>query len=158
MNVFLTGAPQVGKTTLIRKFISEHPEIRLGGFFTVCGKDAVENIYIVPANNLDAPQNFQNLVGIRRDRKTPQAFPQVFDSLGTALLNTADCDLIIMDELGIMESKAKAFQKAVLDVLSANVPVLGVIKPKSTTFLDAVRSHPDSLVLEVNEGNRSFLY
>ncbi|MBR4869427.1 MAG: hypothetical protein IKU12_01455, partial [Oscillospiraceae bacterium] len=49
------------------------------------------------------------------------------------------------------------FQAAVLSALEGPLPVLGVIKPRSTPFLDAVRSHPKVRVLEVTPETRDAL-
>lgn len=158
MNVFLTGSPQVGKSTLIQKFLREHPELKIGGFCTVCRKCDDNSIHIVPADCPDARLTPENLVGVRRDGKKPRSFPAVFDKVGSSLLSSPTCDLIIMDELGIMESEAKAFHRAVLAALDGEVPVLGVIKPKSTAFLDAVRAHEKTVVIDITLENRnSFL-
>ncbi len=156
MNIFLTGSPRVGKSTLIQKFLREHPELKIGGFCTVCSICGNNGIHIVPADCPGAQQTSENLVGIRRDGKTPLSFPAVFDRVGVELLNATDCDLIIMDELGIMESEAKCFQAAVLAALDGETPVLGVIKPKSTPFLDAVRAHEKTVVVEITNENRNF--
>ena len=49
------------------------------------------------------------------------------------------------------------FQAAVLSALDGKLPVFGVIKPRSTPFLDAVRSHPKVQVLEVTPETRDDL-
>ena len=155
MNIFLTGSPRVGKSTLIQNFLRENPELKVGGFCTVCGKCG-DGVYIAPASSPDTVQTPENLVGIRRGGKKPISFPDIFDKVGSSLLSSPDCDLIIMDELGIMESDAEAFQAAVFAVLNSKTPVLGVIKPKSTAFLDAVRAHEKTVIVEITLENRNF--
>ena len=82
-------------------------------------------------------------------------WPEVFDREGTALLRAeGPFDLLLMDELGRLELRAEAFRAAVLSALDGNVPVLGVVKPESNPFLDAVRAHPRTVVLEVAGENR----
>ena len=56
-----------------------------------------------------------------------------------------------------MESSAEVFQKAVFETLDSETPVLGVIRNKSTPFLDAVRSREDVILLTVTVHNRDFI-
>ena len=152
-SVLLTGETHVGKSTLIRRVLARHPEWRVGGFVTLCRGDGV---YILPA---EASARFfapSNRVG-RRQRPCFSAFPAVFDAVGAPLLQTAQGDLVLMDELGFMESDAPLFQQAVLDVLSSPVSVLGVVKPARTPFLDRVRACPNCAIFQVAPDNRDQL-
>ena len=79
----------------------------------------------------------------------------VFDTHGTEILrNSGKRDVIVMDELGFLESKALAFRQVVMRHISGNVPVLGVIKPMQTEFLNAIRSHSSVKLREVTVENR----
>ena len=151
-HLFLTGQPQVGKTTLLRRFLAEQ-NLRIGGFRTVWGDDTHTALYLLPfeggeccAENRIAERVCGTLV--------PHA--DVFDRLGPALLREP-CELLAMDELGFLENDAAAFQAAVLAALDGNVPIFGVIKPRHTAFLDAVRACERVRVIEVTAGNRDTL-
>jgi len=65
-----------------------------------------------------------------------------------------------MDEIGFMEEKAEQFQKAVLSAFDGNIPVIAAIKAKhfSTPFLEAVRSHDNVQLIELDETNRDEIY
>ena len=79
----------------------------------------------------------------------------VFDGYGCEILSASGkSDVIIMDELGFLESEAEAFQRAIMGHIAGSVRILGVIKPARTEFLDAVRSHPTVETLEVTTENR----
>jgi len=173
-NFFLTGRIQVGKSTLIRKVIKalnadtaawngDRP-LRLGGFRTFTVADipgAIGSVYITPYTAFDPPLYPANRIGIRLERDKASftyrfdSFPQVFNTTGCRILNdSAESDLIIMDELGMMETDAKAYGDRVLELLDAGPPVLGVIKPLHSPLLDAIREHPGSKVFEVTLENR----
>jgi nucleoside-triphosphatase len=85
----------------------------------------------------------------------------VFDVLGVRIL--ADraaarrAGRIVMDELGFLETGAPRFQAAVMDCLDGDVPILGVIKPDRTPFLDRVRAHKAVHLIEVTLENRAAL-
>lgn len=97
-----------------------------------------------------------NLVALRKSAEK-KGFPEVFDSVGTALLNQPGKP-VLMDELGFFEKDAALFQQAVFSVIDSDTPVLGVIKPKHTPFLDRVRNHPKTQVIEITRENREDMY
>jgi nucleoside-triphosphatase THEP1 len=66
--------------------------------------------------------------------------------------------LIVMDELGFMESSAAGFRGAVMDALGGGVPVLGVLRLEGNPFLDAVKEHGRVSVVHVSESNRDMLF
>lgn len=151
-HLFLTGQPQVGKSTLLRRYLAEK-NCRIGGFRTIWGDSTHTALHLLPASG--GVCCTENCIAVRAG-ETLAARSEVFDRLGPALLRVP-CDLLVMDELGFLEKDAFGFQKAVLSALDGHVPVLGVIKPRRTPFLDAVRSHAYVRIIEVNEENRDLL-
>ena len=92
------------------------------------------------------------------DNGSLKGLPAVFDEIGAGILN--DClnskpDLIVMDELGVFENKAYLFQEKVLDCLNSQIPVIGVIKDKSSPFLDLLRKRDDAIFIRVTKENRN---
>ena len=89
-----------------------------------------------------------------------EIFPNVFDTLGSAYLqDTAACRVIVMDELGFMESEARAFRAAVLGVLDGEVPVLAAVKDRmDVPFLHQVCAHPRAEVVPIDTQNRDALF
>ena len=80
------------------------------------------------------------------------------DRLGpAALADAADCDVIVMDELGPSEAAALEFQKAVLAALDGDKPVYGVLQQADSEFLGRVAAHPRVRVVTVTEENRDRL-
>ena len=159
-HIFLTGDIQVGKSTIIQKYIEAHPEYCVGGFRTVWKKERWNNkntIHIVPALKLEELTE-RNRVGLREGvfpDRTATDYPEVFNTAGVILLShPEEHDLIIMDEIGIGENEAMAFQKAVLSVLDSDVPVLGVVRDKPGVLTDAVRNHPNVQTVVVTVENR----
>ena len=164
MHIFLTGAVQVGKSTLINRWLAVHPEVKPGGFRTLAGPradDGSDSVHIVPAAG-PVELNDANRV-LRRARVRPgqgiQVFPEVFDTVGVSLLkHTADCDILLMDEIGIQEDGAEQFRRAVLECLDGDVPVLGVVRSLPGILTDAVRAHPKVTVAEVTPENRPEIF
>lgn len=163
MNIFLTGEIQVGKSTIINRYIAMH-DYRVGGFRTVAGdyeEDGSSNIHIVSADGTQL-RSKDNIV-IRRNGPRSirgfDVFPKVYDTFGVKLLTqNAGCDLIVMDELGPKESDALLFQMAVFACLEGPVPVLGVVMQRESPFLDKVRQCPNVKLIEVTENNRDSVF
>ena len=156
MHVFLTGDIQVGKSTIIRRYLEEHPGLRVGGFLTVWGGDRRApdvTLHIIPADGTGAP-GADNVIK-RRTGKGMADYPEVYDAAGVRLLqNSAACDIIVMDEIGPGENEALAFHRAVLETLRGDVPVLGVVRALPGVLTDAVRACGNVRTVTVTEENR----
>lgn len=158
-HLFLTGEVQVGKSTLIRRLLAAHPDWRLGGFQTVtrwAGRRG--SVHLIPARAEMEACTTDNCVGFRDvEIMRPVSRPEVFDRIGPGLLRPEQADLLLMDELGTMERQAEVFCGAVLGALDGDLPVLGVVKSRSSALLDAVRAHPRVRVVTVTRENREGL-
>ena len=150
-HLFLTGRKGVGKSTLLRALLEGK---RPGGFFTL----RVEGVFDRPSIHLlraaeDQQPSPENLVCFCGERR-----PERFDLLGVAALaDTADCQVIVMDELGPSEAAAQGFQAAVLAALDGDTPVYGVLQQADSEFLRRVAAHPRVRVVTVTEENRDAL-
>ena len=162
-HLFLTGEIQVGKSTIIRRFLESVslPPEQLGGFTTAVRTqtDGSSSVHLVAPGSIGGLDRNNCIMvrypGNREQRKPPEVFPEVFDARGTELLrNTGGKRLILMDELGFAEQEAVAFKKQVLETLDGEIPVLGVLKKWSSDFLEQVAGHPFVKVIEVDRENR----
>lgn len=150
-HLFLTGRKGVGKSTLLRAALEGK---RLGGFFTrrITGIFERPAIHLLRAAEGQQPSP-ENMVCLCGERRT-----DLFDRLGpAALADAADCDVIVMDELGPSETAALEFQKAVLAALDGDKPVYGVLQQADSEFLSRVAAHPRVRVVTVTEENRDRL-
>ena len=86
-------------------------------------------------------------------------FPAPFDRVGAKLLTDppARARILLMDELGLIEQGEAAFVNGVLGALDGDRPVLGVVKPIPSPWLDRVRNHPSVRVIPVDPDNRDRL-
>ena len=160
MHIFLTGEIQVGKSTIIRKWLEAHPELKTGGFRTVAGpknSDGSDSVHIIPAVG-ETPLTAENCVLQRGAWAPNRKFSvslEVFDTIGVSLLErTEDCDLILMDEVGVQEDGAQKFSQAVLNCLDGDIPILGVVRDKPGMLTNAVRGHEKTELIVVTVENR----
>ncbi|MDU9375613.1 hypothetical protein McpSp1_01900 [Methanocorpusculaceae archaeon Sp1] len=152
-HLFLTGDVQVGKSTILRRVIDEL-DVSVSGFLTMAvpGVEGCSDIFLVDAKDPVCSEKCH--LAHRVPGKMPEVHEEIFVAIGVPLLLNAKGPLILMDELGWMESSSYAFQQAVFAVLDGDVPVLGIVRDKRLAFLDAVRDHPAVEVLVVTRENR----
>ena len=161
MNIFLTGQPQVGKSTIINKFLKSHDNVTVGGFKTISnfkkGIGVYGGVYIIPAHLNNPDYSEKSLVGNRVLK--PKSFPDNFDLKGVEILqNSQNNDLILMDEIGFMETKALKFSESILNILNGDTPVIGVVKPMNKGLPLKVKEHPKTVLLEITKENREEKY
>jgi len=132
----------VGKSTIIQKILLAHPEWKVGGFYTVTRwKNDLGSIHLLSAAKAESC-NADNLVGLHQKGSAKVlTYPERFDALAVHAA-APDADLLVMDELGFMESRAERFCQTVLEQLDGTIPVLGVIKPLPCPWLEKIRNHP----------------
>ncbi len=157
-HLMLWGIQQVGKTTLINQLLSGHPGWTVKGFRTYTDFGAISGaigpVYIAPVHPCGWYRRDEAVIGIRKQGQR-SSYPAVFDRVGVRILQeTQGADLLVMDEIGTMENDALAFQRAVLQSISASTPIIGVMKGQSSPFMDAVRNHPSVKTLEITLANR----
>jgi nucleoside-triphosphatase THEP1 len=95
---------------------------------------------------------FENIIGYIGDKMTWH--PEVLEKEGTPMIRrslSANKQLLLMDELGRIELQAPGFQQSVFEALDSSQPVLGVIKPESNVFLDAIRNRPDVQIFDLTK-------
>ena len=158
MNIFLTGEINIGKSTIIEKFLLTYFGT-VGGFKTIRCKtdnDAFYGVYLLDVNYEDAVLSKENRVGDCFPDKSLTSYGSIFDTFGVDFLSfETEPSLIVMDELGILEKNATKFQEKVHECLNSNASVLGIIKNKNNSFLDSICKRDDVILLEVNEDNRN---
>lgn len=158
MHLFITGEVGSGKSTMLQRLVRLAGGTSFG-FVTEKVPGVPNNsVYIHPYNAKEREYSEQNLVGLARVGWF-ETYEQVFSRRGDELLGSIPAgSLVVMDELGILESRAPAFCERVMEFLDGPYTVLGVIKPKNTDFLNAVRHHPRVGVLTLSKDDREVTF
>ncbi len=158
-NILLTGHPGCGKTTLIQRVIAQL-NAPLGGFYTqemrVGGvREGFKMITFDRQEGILAHVKFPGPPRVGRYGVDLDALAAV----GVANIQRAlhENALIVIDEIGPMESFSAAFCQAVTAALDSANPVFGSVVSRSRPFSDQVKIRPDVTVIEVNAGNREQL-
>lgn len=161
--ILIVGTRDVGKTTLIRRLVLDL-ERPVRGFYTekhLTDPPGTHSTYLFPAWLPPEARTFSpsNQVG-RWDGQRMHPFPQVFDTLGVSCLTDVPSEaLVIMDELGFLESKAPRFTQAVLETMDGPAQVIAAVKDRpDVPFLQAVLAHPEALVFRLTPDNRQEVF
>ena len=159
MHALIVGARQVGKSTLIRHVLDvlERPVF---GYETkkedhLANEELGSPVYIYPAG-LPHVQDDEHLIGYCKD-KHPLIYKAAFDRFAPQLSSPPENAVILLDEIGFMESASDAFCNAIMDLLDGDIPVIAAVKHNDTPFLSAVRRHPGCRCFTITPENRNEL-
>src|SRR5512135_918145 len=129
MALLVTGAPGVGKTTLIRAVLAALRK-RAGGFVTEELREEGKRVGFRVCS-LDGSTAI--LAHVRATRGPRVGRYQVdvpaFEAVGVSALEAAtrDADLIVVDEIGKMELHSRRFMDALETALRSWKPILGTV-------------------------------
>ena len=152
--LFITGERNAGKSWVVHQVLAQTSPSAVG--FRSYKQDTAPGEATVWLEDIQNPSLRWPLAQIAQN-KPKQIFPQVFEQQGVNLLKgiTAETkSLVIMDEIGFMESNAPLFQQEILRILSLPLPVLGVLRQDSTPFLDQLFAHPALTVLPLTRATQ----
>ena len=159
MHILIVGSNNAGKSTLIQQLL-KGVSLPVYGFLTKKEAPAQaggpEPVYIHGVTGEHAyTQN--NLVGTCTHRHST-GFPEAFDRAERYLRGIPAGSIVVMDELGVMESNACSFCAAVLDCLDGDSLVIASVRNKKSSFLDTVRAHPKARCFFITPENGDILF
>ena len=159
-HILICGERGVGKSTLIQRLLASCPLPRAGFYTRRLEADAngLHPVYLQPAGE-EARYTPENLIGVC-DRRARNPKLAVFDTLGVSCVRSArPGSILVMDELGFLESGAEDFTAAVLDALAGDIPILAAVKNRpDVPFLHSVLSAEKADVFLITTENRDELY
>lgn len=156
----LTGAPGVGKTTVVIK-TARLLEGNVAGFYTSeihRGKSRVgfEIVTFSGKKSTLAHINFPTEYKVGKYGVKPENLEEALFEIKNAL-SQADISCLIIDEIGKMEFYNSGFQKATADAFESYFPVIATIMRKPHPFCDSLKSRSDIKLTEVTRENRDNL-
>ena len=149
--ILLCGNRRSGRSSMIRELVEE-TRLHVHGYRTCTlntRPDGYHEIYMFPYGEAHPQPTEESHVGDCNTRERV-IHPEVFDTLGVELLGRRQGGILVMDELGFMESEAKTFCAAVLEKLKGPGPILAAVRTSiETPFLQQVLAAEDALVIQM---------
>ena len=156
-NIFLTGAPSSGKTTVIKKVIKGLSSAA-HGFYTEEEKIGDKRVGFL-MRTLDGESGYLAHQDIKSDfhiRRYGVSIENI-ETIAILAITPVNNDIIILDEIGKMECFSQRFKEAASKALdSANI-VVGTITFGGTDFILQVKQRNDVEIIEVSFKNRDSL-
>ncbi len=150
-HILLCGRRRGGRSAMIHRLL-ETVHMPVFGYETITmgtRRDGYHEIYLYPYGTEQPERQEENHAADcnTRDRVVRT---QVFDTLGIACLNAGQDGILVMDEIGFMESGAEAFCRTILEKLDMELPILAAVREgMETDFLHRVKTHPSVRVIHM---------
>lgn len=156
-NIFLTGAPSSGKTTVIKKVIAllEVPAV---GFYTVEERINGRRTGFL-MKSLDGGEGYlahENLNSRCKVRRYGVSLENIASIAVPSILPVPGA-VIILDEIGRMECFSAGFRDAALRALDSDCVVVGTITLGGDRFIGEIKGRTDVELTGVTPENRDTL-
>ncbi|HRY29088.1 MAG TPA: nucleoside-triphosphatase [Elusimicrobiota bacterium] len=161
-NLFLTGTPGVGKTTLIKEVTLPYLD-RVAGFYTEELKEGPERKGFWMKSFMPLSSGLSGGLLAKKGMKSPTKLGKygvdmkILEGVGAAALSEAMArsgTVLVIDELGSMEVLSDLFRKKLLECLqSKGHPVLATIRFNAQPFTGHVKRLADSALLRLTREN-----
>ncbi|MFQ5962921.1 MAG: nucleoside-triphosphatase [Candidatus Scalinduaceae bacterium] len=156
-NIFLTGAPSSGKTTVIKKIIAslDHPA---NGFYTEEERVDGKRVGFL-MKTLDGREGYLAHQDIKSDFHIRRYGVSIEDieNIAVPSITPVKDNIIILDEIGKMECFSMTFRQAAANALDASNIVIGTITFGGDDFILKIKKREDIEINEVTVGNRNSL-
>ena len=156
-NIFLTGAPSSGKTTVIKKVINTL-DLPAKGFYTeeerVAGKRIGFKMKTV--DNKSGYLAHQDILSEFHIRRYGVSIENI-ETIAVPSIAPSGGNIIILDEIGKMECFSEVFRKAAVRALDSPNIVVGTITLGGDEFILGIKERADIEIQEVTPDNRDSL-
>jgi len=156
-NIFLTGAPSSGKTTVIKKVLASLNQ-PANGFYTQEEREGEKRVGFM-MHTLDGKKGYlahQDIESPYHIRRYGVSIENI-ETLAIPSIIPVEDHIIILDEIGKMECFSKKFIHAATVALNSRNTVVGTITFGGTDFILEVKERDDIEIIEVTPENRNAL-
>ena len=159
-NVFITGIPGVGKTTLLKKLANDLSMLVIKGFHKekIVEEESIRGFRVVSFDNqaqilahvfIEGPNKIDGF-GVNVEGFEKFILPQ--------LENLRIVDLFIFDEIGKMECLSESFCKEFANILDSKIPVIATYSHYSTFKFKDLKKRKDTIFLQMTSKNRDDIW
>ncbi len=157
--LLVTGAPGVGKTTLVRGVAARLEGLRVAGFTTEEIRERGRRLgfRIVPFEGRERIMAHVDFPGPARVGRYGVDVAAIEAVAATSLAPDPAVTLHVVDEIGKMECLSEGFVEALRVLLDSDRRVLATIACKGGGFIAEVKRRADAELWEVTAQSRDFL-
>jgi len=151
----LTGRPGTGKTSLIKQVVTELAG-RAGGFYTeeIRHQGTRLGFRLV---TLDGDEAILAHVNLEKRYRVGKYGVDIdgLERVGVAALRraAAQCDLVVVDEIGKMELFSAQFRATVTQIIDSGKRLLGTIMSDPHPWADTIKRRPQVKLITVTRAN-----
>ncbi len=132
-NFLVTGRPGIGKTTCVMRTaeLLRGRGLRVGGMVTLEQRAAGRRVGFKVIDLETGAEDWLARAGVEGPVRVGRyaVFLENLERVGVAAVRrcVGACDVVVVDEIGPMELKSRAFREAVWEALDSGTPVLATI-------------------------------
>ena len=157
-NLFVTGPPRSGKSTLIQKVLAKlnNPAT---GFFTREMREGGERVGFF-INTVDGREGILAHRSMRSRYRVGKYGVNLKDIDGIAvpaMIPSGHEEIIVIDEIGKMECFSPLFRETLIEVLDSQNRIIGSIARKGDPFIEEIKRREDVMAISVTIQNRDIL-
>jgi len=163
-NLFLTGRPGIGKTTVLLRIIERLRKqgLKVGGMLS---REFRENSFRAGFKVIDLDDRREGWLAHIRQPFGPKIGKyrvciKDLEAIGVNAILKAirESDIVVIDEVGPMELHSRLFIKALIRSLNSEKPILGTIHYRvKTPIITKIKERKDVMIIEVTLKNREEL-
>ena len=154
-NIFLTGPPRSGKSTLIEKVVKKIQRPATGFFTRELREKGKRAGFLIETldgkTGLLAHQNIKSNYRVGKYGVNLKDLDQI--AVPSMLPSTVD-QLIVVDEIGKMECFSRLFRETLLRVISSENQVIGSIAIKGDRFIQTIKDRDDVILVFITQTSR----
>lgn len=157
-NIFLTGPPSSGKTTVIKKVLSTLQR-KTTGFHTeeIKKNDKRVGFLMKTLDGKEGLLGHEDIESSFHIRRYGVSIENVETLAVPSITPHSEDEVIVIDEIGKMECFSKNFCDATTNALDTRNVVLGTIAVGGTDFIRKIKERKDIKIYEVTVKNRDAL-
>jgi nucleoside-triphosphatase THEP1 len=158
-NIFITGRPGIGKTTLIHDLFSRLSRYKIAGFYTseIREKGVRKGFLISTFNGCEQTLAHEDLTFPHKVGKYSVNLAALEEIVTTLNIQDQSPDLWLIDEIGKMESLSSKFRQFIEQILISADPVIATISISAGGWIEQIRQRAAARVFEVSVINRDEL-
>ena len=157
-NVFFTGPPRCGKSTLIEIIVQKLSKPTTGFFTREIKEEGQRSGFSI--TTLDGKKGIlahKRLKSRYRVGKYGVNLEDIDRILVPSMYPKNESEIIVVDEVGKMECFSALFRKKLVQILDSDNIVIGSISLKGDRFMQTIKSRRDVEIIYVTHDNRNEL-